>query len=380
VIFYALGNTLPGNLSGNSTNQALNSGSAPTNPFSYPVPNQPTPKRPNADFFAALRTGVSANGTVRFEDPALEPIFPSYVPVPDMPWKSAPTTGYAMGFVKRDDGAALDGATVTIENVETGEMRTTTTDGGGFYGFLKLTPGAYRATAQLGDETFYTGVFNVTPGAVATTDARRDAAAPTTVATINPFAPNGANGWYTSDVTITLAATDDLSGVARTEYSTDGGATWQTYAGSLIINTEGASTISYRSVDRAGNEETAQSVTVKIDKTAPVVTLAANPSSIWPPNGKMIDVTISGTASDLVSGLAGVTYVVTDEYGKPLSIAPRTLEGNSATWTETLSVEARRNGNDKDGRHYLVTATVSDMAGNTTTTSTEIVVRHDNGK
>nr|MBA2504124.1 carboxypeptidase regulatory-like domain-containing protein [Pyrinomonadaceae bacterium] len=348
--------------------------------FSYPTPGVSTPKRTNADFFAALRTGASANGTIRFEDPALEPLFPSYASVPDMPWKSAPTTGYAMGFVKRDDGAASDGATVTIENIETGETRTTTTDGGGFYGFLKLAPGAYRATAQIGDETFYTGVFSVTPGAVATADARRDAAAPTTVATINPFAPNGANGWYTSDVTITLAATDDLSGVARTEYSTDGGATWQTYAGSLIINTEGASTISYRSVDRAGNEETAQSVTVKIDKTAPVVTLAANPSSIWPPNGKMIDVTISGTASDLVSGLAGVTYVVTDEYGKPLSIAPRTLEGNSATWTETLSVEARRNGNDKDGRHYLVTATVSDMAGNTTTTSTEIVVRHDNGK
>ncbi|MBA2339536.1 MAG: family 10 glycosylhydrolase [Pyrinomonadaceae bacterium] len=375
VIFYALGNATPGNLSGNNTNVALN-----PNPFSYPVPNQSTPKRTNADFFAALRTGASANGTIRFEDPALEPLFPSYVPVPDMPWKSAPTTGYAMGFVKRDDGTAADGAAVTIENVDTGETRPTTTDGGGFYGMLNLAPGTYRATAQLGDETFYTKIFSITPGVVATADARTDNSAPVTVATINPSAPNGANGWYTSDVSVTLAASDDLSGIARTEYSTDGGATWQTYSSSLVVNTEGITSISYRSVDRAGNEEAAQSLTLKIDKTAPSVTLTANPSTISPPNGKMIDVIISGSATDAVSGLSGVTYVVTDEYGMPLSIAPRTLEGNSATWTETLRVEARRNGNDKDGRRYLVTATVSDRAGNTSTASTEIVVRHDNGK
>jgi hypothetical protein len=195
---------------------------------------------------------------------------------------------------------------------------------------------------------------------------------------LNPSQPNGTNGWYTSDVTINLSATDACSGVAVTEYSTDG-TNWMPYNGSILISTEGATTVSYRSTDRAGNTETVKTVTVQIDKTAPTINLTANPNRIFPPNGQSVTVTLSGVGSDAISGLASVSYVVTDEYGTTLNIPTRTLSGNSASWTDLLIVEARRRGNDLDGRLYRVAATIMDAAGNTSTATADIVIQHDQG-
>jgi hypothetical protein len=301
-------------------------------------------------------------------------------PADTAPVRPAPTLGHVMGFARRADNSPLDAATVTIENLSTGEARTTATDGGGFYGGVDLAPGEYLARAELGSDVVYSCAFTVTPGNVAVADMLPETTSPTTTATLDPATPNGANNWYTSDVTVTLSASDNCSGVAATEYSTDNGATWQPYAGSLIVSTEGTTTILYRSTDRAVNTEAAQSLTLRIDKTAPTIQISANPSVIWPPNGKTVIVTISGSGADAVSGLAGVSYVVTDEYGTPLSSPSRTLSGNTATWTDALGVEARREGGDKDGRLYRVTATITDMAGNAASASTDIVVPHDRGK
>jgi len=77
--------------------------------------------------------------------PAPSPIVPVFAPnarIPSMPWKAEPTTGHLMGFVKANE-KPLDGATITLA----GPMRRTTrADGIGFYGFVDLTPGVYRAT------------------------------------------------------------------------------------------------------------------------------------------------------------------------------------------------------------------------------------------
>jgi hypothetical protein len=69
--------------------------------------------------------------------------------------------------------------------------------------------------------------------------------------------------------------------------------------------------------------------------------------------------------------------VVTDEYGAALSIAPRSLSGSPATWVDQLSVEARRNGEDIDGRLYRIVATITDLAGLTSTATADVVVAHD---
>lgn len=91
------------------------------------------------------------------------------------------------------------------------------------------------------------------------------------------------------------------------------------------------------------------------------------------------NVTLSGVGSDTCSGLASVSYIITDEYGTTLNISTRTLIGNSASWTDSLIVEASRHGNNLEGRLYRVVATITDAAGNTSTATADIVIQHDRG-
>jgi hypothetical protein len=132
-------------------------------------------------------------------------------------------------------------------------------------------------------------------------------------------------------------------------------------------------------VDRANNSEDPKSLVLKIDTSAPALTLSSTPSVIWPVTGETVNVRVDGSGSDPVSGLASVSYVVTDEYGTSLTIPVRTLSGSSASWNETLGIEARREGTDLDGRRYVIVATLTDLAGNTSTISTTILVPHDQG-
>jgi C1A family cysteine protease len=80
-----------------------------------------------------------------------------------------------------------------------------------------------------------------------------------------------AAGWTRSDVSLTLQASDDMTGVARIEYQLGAGA-WTTYTAPVVVSTEGETLFSYRAVDNAGNTEVAKSATVRIDKTGPVTT------------------------------------------------------------------------------------------------------------
>jgi len=92
---------------------------------------------------------------------------------------------------------------------------------------VDLTPGRYLVKAELDAEVLYSCVATVTAGVVTTADLGVESVAPMTAATFTPASPDGANGWYRSAVTVTLGASDNCSGVARTEFSTDGGATWE---------------------------------------------------------------------------------------------------------------------------------------------------------
>src|SRR6266540_3253208 len=260
VIFYALGSTASGAVG--STSAAVSA-----NPFSYPTPGLATPKRTNPDFFAGVTTNAGVGGTTLFEDPANGPLFPAFVPTPDMPWKSTPTLGHMMGLALATDCTPRDGATVTIESVATPgtAARITRTDGGGFYGVVGLTPGAYRARVELPGLRLDVCRFDVTAGTVVTANARLDSQAPVTMSVVSPALPAGENGWYLDDVRVALEAGDDCSGVAGIQYSLDGGESWQTYSGALTIANEGTTVLRYRSVDAAGNVEGVSSITLRID-------------------------------------------------------------------------------------------------------------------
>ena len=88
---------------------------------------------------------------------------------------------------------------------------------------------------------------------------------------------NAPAGWNNHNVTVSLNAEDALSGVKATYYKLDDGA--QQTGISAAINTEGVHTLQFWSVDKAGNAEAAQSVTVKIDKTAPTISHTQAPAA-----------------------------------------------------------------------------------------------------
>ncbi|MGC5327914.1 DUF6359 domain-containing protein [Brevibacillus sp. SYSU BS000544] len=152
-------------------------------------------------------------------------------------------------------------------------------------------------------------VFFASPEEAESAGYSRDHAAPTTNVSFSQE-PNE-SGWWNQDVTISLEASDDQSGVSTTEIQIDGGE-WTTYQTPYVVSKEGDTIISYRSKDRAGNAEEAKSVTVKLDKTLPVWELT---QSGEPVHNILINdsVTLDVKAEDALSGIQSVSAEIDDE-------------------------------------------------------------------
>ena len=133
---------------------------------------------------------------------------------------------------------------------------------------------------------------------------RIDRKAPnTTVSVPDPLI----SGWYAGAVKVTLTAADGLSGVDKTYYSVDGGLA-QTYTGAFDHSQKGMHTITFWSVDNAGNVEdkdaAGHTITLKIDDVKPTITGSRTPAANgfgW--NNGPVDV--SFVCSDDESGIAG---------------------------------------------------------------------------
>lgn len=79
------------------------------------------------------------------------PMFAEPAAIPEMPWKTNPTTGHLMGYVRNaTNNETLDGATVHLSG---SESRTIRSDATGFYGFVDLGPGNYSVNVEWQGET-----------------------------------------------------------------------------------------------------------------------------------------------------------------------------------------------------------------------------------
>jgi len=180
----------------------------------------------------------------------------------------------------------------------------------------------------------------------------------------------GAKEWYNSGVEVLLSATDNCVGCETIYAVLDGvmsEAKGSTY--NITIVKDGIHELVYWSVDGAGNTESKKSQIVKIDKTAPSLSISVDPKYLWPPNGKMRNVAIQVHASDS-SPIQPVSIEIVDEYRK---IEPDPIEGLSGT----VKLKAWRSKKDKDGRHYTIIAKVKDAAGNIGEARAEVIVPHD---
>lgn len=132
--------------------------------FKTPAASQSFPRQPHsymAESNTWLFSLLSKEGG--YLDPVwrtyipTQPVFPTPVPIPDMPWKSHPTHGYLMGTVSDTNRKTYDHFKVMIEGSETPGpefsnsngvkiRREVYTDGSGWYGLAELPPGLYRVS------------------------------------------------------------------------------------------------------------------------------------------------------------------------------------------------------------------------------------------
>ena len=77
------------------------------------------------------------------------PVFADTPAVPGMSWKTQPIFGHLRGTAVATDGTLLTGTVVHLVEPNTGiVMRTITTDGTGWFGFVDLPIGTYRVTTE----------------------------------------------------------------------------------------------------------------------------------------------------------------------------------------------------------------------------------------
>lgn len=171
-----------------------------------------------------------------------------------------------------------------------------------------------------------------------------DGIAPTTSVLSGPTA--NAAGWNNSNVGITLSAIDDPagSGIREITYSATGAQTIfsTTVSGpeaNILITAEGETTINFFATDFAGNTETLQSLTVKIDKSAPTIALTTpSADAVYLLNQS---VAANYSCGDSGSGIAGCVG----------SVANGSLLDTAATGADSFTVNA------------------TDIAGNSASTS-----------
>jgi hypothetical protein len=203
---------------------------------------------------------------------------------------------------------------------------------------------------------------------VQTVEFKVDKQAPVTQASIIPGAPNGSDGWHTSDVTVTLSVYDNLSGAAKTEYQVNGG-DWNTYTGSMPAFGDGVWTVNYRSTDSAGNAEQVKTVSFKVDKTAPTLSASLDKTIIWPANHKMGTVNVTLNANDAGSGIESV-ILTSLTFNQP-DTGLGDIEADIGTGDTSINLRAEKN------RIYTITYTATDKAGNKKVVSVIVTVPHD---
>lgn len=168
-----------------------------------------------------------------------------------------------------------------------------------------------------------------------------DGQAPTTTLAI--AGTSGNEGWYVSDVALTLTASDNPPGcgigVAAIQYAVGGA--WTPYARPLLISTDGVAPFSWQSWDHDLNTDTHGPVLLKVDRTPPAISATLSP----PPNvngWNAGDVFVQFEALDLVSGLA-----------------------TPSRWSQRLSAE---------GAGQVVSGSATDVAGNSASTAATVYI------
>jgi hypothetical protein len=146
---------------------------------------------------------------------------------------------------------------------------------------------------------------------------------------------------------------------------------------SLTTDTTGV-TLTCSATNGAGLS-TSVPVTIKIDRTPPVIAgMPGANCSLWPPNKKLIQVA-TVTATDALSGFAPNSLQVSGTTNEPSTDTknPEIVITPNVTGVYIIQLQADRL---RTGRIYTLTATANDLAGNTMNVTATCVVPYDQGQ
>jgi hypothetical protein len=149
----------------------------------------------------------------------------------------------------------------------------------------------------------------------------------------------------------------------------------------VIADTIGAVSLpveSFQVIETAKSGDVLRGVAFVVDNTPPVITCAATPSQLWPPDNKLAPISVTVNVSDAISGLDGTFKLVSVTSNEPDGAGD--IQGftiGTASTTGFLRASRLGSGN---GRTYTLTYMASDRAGNTASCKTTVAVPHDKGK
>ncbi len=170
-------------------------------------------------------------------------------------------------------------------------------------------------------------------------------------------------------VAIFDAVAKDAVGVASLTYSQASGTTFAI----------GTTTVTVTATDAAGNSSQ-QTFTVTVrDTTAPAIaSVTPSQATIWPPNHKMVGITVNAVATDAVGVTSLKIISVTSSEPDNGPGDGNTVGDAVITGPLSVSLRAERSGRG-NGRTYTITVEASDAAGNSSTKTCTVFVPKSQG-
>ena len=149
----------------------------------------------------------------------------------------------------------------------------------------------------------------------------------------------------------------------------------------LAVYPLGVTTVTFTATDASGNSASCSMTVTVVDTIPPTInSISASPDTLWPPNHKMVEVTVAVDCEDICDS-APVCQIVNVTSNEPINDLG---DGNTeADWEitgpYTVNLRAERAG-VLTGRVYTIHVECTDVSGNTTTDTVDVTVPHNQGK
>ncbi len=142
------------------------------------------------------------------------------------------------------------------------------------------------------------------------------------------------SGNYFDSVKITLSGIDNQSGILKTQYSLDNGQSLIYYSNPFNLNSPGTYTLQFNSLDKAGNEEIPQTLTIKIISSSVPSSASPTPTPTPAPSSSSLSYNPSPTPSASAIVTTAIVKTSSTPIPSPYVVPSLLLATNTQTKNE----------------------------------------------